>query len=153
MNVRNRHKHNLCDINSNRHRIAFIQHLYVLYSHCLYVLLIRRYVFKIKKAWVPVPVARHTLGGSRIAHLIVTSNADLTPICIELPRLLAETAKKHSERMNTSRDIYRCYVLDEILKFARFPSSKTKRQVNAFSIMSSPTHEPCRWERCDKSSE
>ena len=28
--------------------------------------------------------------------------------------------------------------------------SKPKRQVNAFSIMSSPTHEPCRRERCDK---
>ena len=44
--------------------------------------------------------------------------------------------------MNTSHDIYRCYVLDEILKFARFPRIKTKRQVNAFSIMSSPPSIP-----------
>ena len=39
----------------------------------------------------------------------------------------------------------------QILKKLRSSTeSKPKRQVNAFSIMSSSTHEPCRRERCDK---
>ena len=34
-----------------------------------------------------------------------------------------------------TRDIYRCYVQDRIIEFARFDESQTQRQVNAF-IMS-----------------
>lgn len=36
---------------------------------------------------------------------------------------------------NHTRDIYRCYVQDRIVEFARFDESQTQRRVNAF-IMS-----------------
>lgn len=41
-----------------------------------------------------------------------------------------------------TRDIYRCYVQDRIIEFARFDESQTQRQVNAFimsGLFSHPT--------------
>ena len=102
------------------------------------------YIFKNKKAWEPVPVARLTLWGLRIALFVETSNADPTPICIY---------KSYSHTIYCICNIV--WLMDiwhtpwhlPLLCFWRTiwslrssKESKPKRQVNAFSIMSSPPY-------------
>ena len=101
-----------------------------------------------------VPVTRPTLRGSRIAHYCRNEQREsLTPICIyvtlhAIPIITTDITIVYE---NIPTETFTVALFLTIIKNLRdSEESKPKRQVNAFSIMSSPTLEPCRRERCDK---
>ena len=91
-------------------------------------------------------VVRSTYQGSSIAYLRWTDNvrahADMnnhlrknqTSRYNTHKRVLFMLIRSPQEWYNHTRDIYRCYVQDLDYEFARFGTSQTQRQVNAFNM-------------------
>ena len=76
----------------------------------------------------------------------------LTPIWYTMPyiTLIITTNITKKYHKHTHETFTVALFLTTFKKLRSSTLSKPKRQVNAFSIMSSPTHEPCRRERCGK---
>ena len=96
----------------------------------------------------------HTLKALALPTLSKRATRSLTPICIyaTLHHTNHHDWYNKGVRKHTHEAFTVALFLTNVKNLRDSTESKPKRQVNAFSIMSSPTHEPCRRERCDKNS-
>ena len=105
-----------------------------------------------KKSVENLPVVHSTHRGSSIAYLSWTDNVRAHADMINRLRVgfcaSDITPKKENNALHettrldiiTPESIYRCYVRDLDIEFARFDVSRTKRQVNAFIMSCLFTH-------------